>query len=99
MRIGATDGARVGERVEVSFQIPSTKLWIRAGGRIERIERGLRDGDEGPALGLVLDRMHGLDRLLLATIARGLPEARGERGHRRDYASAVARIATEARSS
>lgn len=98
MRIALIDQARVGERVELSFEVPATKLWIRASGRVERIERGLRDGDEGAALGVRIDRMHGFDRLLLATIARGLPEARGERGQRRDYARVVARIDGEHRS-
>lgn len=92
MCISAVDRARVGERVELSFEVPGSKLWISAKGRIERVLAGRREGDEGPALGVRIDRMNGFDRLLLATIARGFPEVASTRGGRRDYAETVARI-------
>lgn len=92
VRVGSVTDARVGERIELSFEIPGSRVWITARGRVERVLAGRREGDEGPSLGVRIDKMNGFDRLMLATIARGLPEARGARGARRDYAEAVARI-------
>jgi hypothetical protein len=92
VRVGSVADARLGERIEVSFEIPGSRVWITARGRIERVLGGRREGDEGPALGVRIDKMNGFDRLMLATIARGFPEARGARGARRDYAETVARI-------
>lgn len=94
MRVSAVGAARVGERVDLSFEIPGSRVWIAAHGRIERVLSGRREGEEGPALGVRIDRMNGFDRLMLATIARGLPEVAATRGGRRDYAEAVARIAS-----
>lgn len=92
MQLARVGEVRVGERVEVSFEVPGSRLWMSARGRVERVLEGRREGDEGPALGVRIDRMNGFDRLMLATIARGLPEIAGSRGGRRDYAEAVARI-------
>jgi hypothetical protein len=91
-RISAVGAARVGERVDVSLEIPGSRVWVSARARVERVIAGRRDGDDGPALGLRIEKMHGFDRLMLTTIARSYPEVTGSRGGRRDYASAVARI-------
>lgn len=92
MRLAALSDARVGEKIEVSFEIPGSRVWMSAQGRIERVLAGRREGDEGPALGVRIDRMNGFDRLMLATIVRGTPESPSTRGGRRDYAEMVRRI-------
>ncbi len=93
-RIAALGPARLGERVTMSIALPGTRIWFEAEGRVERIEEGRRRGDEGPALGIRVDRMDGMKRLLLATVLRHHPVMRHGRGDARDYAMSVARIAT-----
>ena len=92
MQLAAVSDARVGEKVEVSFEIPGSRVWMTARGRIERVLAGRREGDEGPALGVRIDRMNGFDRLMLATIVRGTPERPSTRGGKRDYAETVRRL-------
>lgn len=91
----ATDSVRLGERVEVSLQIPGSKLWLHGGGKIQRAIPGRREGDAGAALGIRIDRMDGLSRVLATSIASQMPLAPSSRGGRRDYAEAVARIGRE----
>jgi hypothetical protein len=93
VRIAALGGASIGERVEVSLEVPGTRIWIEASGRVERVVAGLRAGDGGRAIGVRLDRMDGMRRLLLAASVSEYPEAGAGRGRARDYARAVARIA------
>lgn len=92
----ATDAVRLGERVDVSLQIPGSKLWVHGKGRIQRAIPGRRASDAGPALGVCLDKMDGMSRVLLTSIACQMPLVPPARGERRDYAEAVARIAREA---
>lgn len=95
LRVLALDEARLDEPVRVSIRIPRSGTWIAADGRIERVLRGRREGEEGPALGVSLRRMDGMMRLLLASIVRRCPEATCARGTERDYARTVARIADD----
>ncbi len=95
MKIAAVDRARVGEKLELAFEIPGSRLWMTASGRIERVLAGRREGDEGPALGVRIEKMNGFDRLMLATILSGVPEIPSTRGGHRDYATTIARIASE----
>lgn len=94
-RVAALDEARVGERVVMSLAIPDTRIWIEAGGRIERVLPGRRYGERGTAFGLRIDRMDGMRRLLLAQVASRYPEVARTRGSRRDYAETIARIARD----
>lgn len=91
----ATDAVRLGERVEVSLQIPGSKLWVHGAGKIQRAIAGRRAGDAGPALGVRLDKMDGLSRILLTSVASQMPLVPAARGGQRDYAEAVARIGRE----
>ena len=95
IRVAALDRVRVGERVEVSLEVPGSRVWIRAGGRVERVIEGRRAGDGGRSLGVRVDRMDGFSRILLTTIARQFPEVARGRGTARNYAEAVARIGSE----
>jgi hypothetical protein len=92
IRVSALDHARVGERVDVSLEVPGSRVWIRAQGRIERVVEGRRAGDGGRSLGVRVDRMDGFSRVLLTSIARQFPEVSSSRGASRGYAEAVARI-------
>ncbi len=89
--------ARIGERVRVRLQIPRSTVWVDAEGYVARVMPGRRRGDDPPALGLKLDRMDGMMRLLLATTIRHRPAPDPSlRGPRRDYAEVVRRIAEAA---
>lgn len=92
MRVSALDRARVGERVYVSLEVPGSRVWIHAQGRVERVIEGRRAGDEGESFGVRVDRMDGFSRILLTSIARQFPEVARARGTSRNYAEAVLRI-------
>jgi hypothetical protein len=94
---GTPDAVRVGERVRVRVQIPRSEVWIDAGGWVARVAPGRRRGDDPPALGVSLNRMDGMMRILLASTIRHRPVMKGRaRGPRRDYAAVVRRIAARA---
>jgi hypothetical protein len=88
-------GPRLGERVRLRLRIPESDLWIEADGIITRLVGGRRTDDEGPAAGIHVLRMHGMDRILLMTVARGFPAPAATRGPRRSYANAILRIAAQ----
>jgi hypothetical protein len=94
--LAACGQAVVGERVELSIELPGSRVWVRGSGRIERVIAGRRAGDAGPAFGVRVDRMDGLSRILLSTVARSFPRVRGDRGAARDYAERIAQIARDA---
>ena len=87
--------AYAGERVRVSIRVPRSDFWLSAEGRVARVMEGRREGDPGAALGIRLERMHGMDRLVWGTALRRQPPAETRRGEERDYARAVWRIANE----
>ena len=94
LRLNHLGGARLGERLDVSIRIPGSSFWLHAVGEVARVSDGLRDEDDRPSLGVWLRKMHGMDRIVMATYARRrpvVPPSRG--GGRRDYAKAVLRIA------
>ena len=92
-RVAALTSARVGERVQLAVAIPGTSIWVEGSGRVERVLAGRRHGDGGAALGVRIDRMDGMRRLLLAQVVGRYPIAARGRGPRRDYAETIARIA------
>jgi hypothetical protein len=87
-----TEAVRLGERVDVALQIPGSSLWLHGAGKVERAIPGRRAGETGPSIGVRLDRMDGLTRVLLTSIASQMPLVASSRGGRRDYAETVARI-------
>lgn len=95
MRVATLGPAAIGERVQISIELPGTQIWIEAGGRVERVIAGRRRGDEGPAIGVRVDRMDGMRRLLLASVVSHHPEVPRSRGAKRNYAMTVARIGAE----
>jgi hypothetical protein len=68
-------------------------VWVDAEGYVARVMPGRRRGEDPPSLGLKLDKMDGMMRLLMATSIRSRPAPKATiRGPRRDYAEAVRRI-------
>ena len=89
--------ARVGDEVRVKLQIPKSRVWIDCEGYVARVMPGRRRGDDPPSLGLKINRMDGMMRLLLATtIKHRQPPEASIRGPRRDYAEIVRRIRVDA---
>jgi hypothetical protein len=92
-RVRSHVNAQVGERVRMKVQIPRSGVWIDCKGYVARVMPGRRRGEDPPALGLKINQMDGMMRLLLATAIRHRPLARPSiRGPRRDYAEIVRRI-------
>jgi hypothetical protein len=88
--------ARIGDRVRVRFQIPKSTVWVDAEGYVARVMPGRRRGEDPPSLGLKIDKMNGMMRLLLATTIKSRPApAPSHRGPKRDYAETVRRIADD----
>lgn len=90
-----TEAVRLGERVDISLRIPGSGLWLHGAGKIERAIPGRRAGELGPSVGVRIDKMDGLSRVLLTSIASQMPVVSSTRGGRRDYAETVARIGRE----
>jgi hypothetical protein len=97
LRLAALGPAALGERIRISLELPGTKVWIDGAGRVERVIEGRRAEDRGAAIGVRVDRLDGMRRLLLAQVARHYPEVARSRGRQRDYAETVARIAASPR--
>jgi hypothetical protein len=93
-RIACHVPAKVGERVRVRLQIPKSEVWIDASGYVARVLPARRSGDREPSIGVKINRMDGMMRLLLATSIRNRPPPHDTgRGPARDYAETVRRIA------
>lgn len=74
-------GARsvaVGESIIVSFFIPG--MWIDAEATVARVVHGRRPSDEGPAFGVIFDRMGAPMRAALAGYLHGRPPPLPRRG-------------------
>jgi len=92
-RIRSHVPARAGDRVRVRLQIPRSGVWVDAEGYVARVMPGRRRGEDPPSLGLKIDKMDGMMRLLLASTVRHRPAPEPtRRGPRRDYAEVVRRI-------
>jgi hypothetical protein len=58
-----------GESLIVSFQIPG--MWIDADATVTRVIHGRRPGDDGPAIGVMFDRLASSTRAALAGYLHG----------------------------
>ena len=93
VRVHHLGGARLGERVRAQLKIPRSAVWVQAEGYVARVLHGRRTDDGPPALGIRLDRMDGMMRMLLAHSFRRRPLAHSNtRRQQRDYAEIVRRI-------
>jgi hypothetical protein len=64
-----------GQRVMMSFRLPSTGLWFDAEGEVVRVIEGWRDGDPGYAAGVRFIDFNRAARLELGIDLRALPQA------------------------
>lgn len=93
-RVNSLEPARLGEKVRVRIQVPRSDVWIDARGYVARVLPARRRGDGGPSIGIEINRMDGMMRILLASTVRRSPRPRAtRRGSARDYVEVVRRIA------
>lgn len=85
--------ARLGEEVIVSFQPPSSRVWIDAVARVARLVTGRRRSDRAQAVGLSFVSMDAADRAILSAKLRGHPPPVPGREPPLDYAAIVRAIA------
>ena len=67
-------GVTAGQRMMMSFRLPSTGLWFDAEGEIVRVVEGWRDGDPGYAAGVRFVDFDRRVRLELGLDLRQLPQ-------------------------
>lgn len=84
--------ACIGETVFVSLRLPRGQSWIDAEGKIVRVVRGLRNGDQGRGFGIRFERIDDFDLILLRSALDGVPPSVPARRVRPDYAATVANI-------
>jgi len=72
-------GVERGQRLMMSFQLPSTGLWFDAEGEVVRVIEGWRDGDPGYAAGVKFVSFDRRDRLELGVDLRAMPETERQR--------------------
>ncbi len=68
-------GVIAGQRMLMSFRLPSSGLWFDAEGEIVRVVEGWRDGDPGYAAGVRFVEFERRARLELGIDLRALPQA------------------------
>jgi hypothetical protein len=72
--VACDDQVRAGQRLMVSFQLPSTGLWFDAEGEVVRVIEGWRNGDPGYAAGVRFVSFERRTRLELGIDLRELPQ-------------------------
>jgi hypothetical protein len=68
-------GVRSGQRLVMSFRLPSSGLWFDAEGEVVRVIEGWREGDPGYAAGVRFTDFERRTRLELGIDLRELPQA------------------------
>jgi len=68
-------GVRSGQRLVMSFRLPSSGMWFDAEGEIVRVIEGWREGDPGYAAGVRFTEFERRARLELGIDLRELPQA------------------------
>ena len=67
------DPLLTGERVIVSFRLPSSAFWIDVEATVARVAHGRRPGEHSRAIALEFDTLPGLTELVLASALQRLP--------------------------
>jgi len=73
--VGPADPALTGERILVSFRIPSSSVWIDAEATVTRVVHGRRPGEFTRSLALEFDDLEVLQRFMLQNALRSVPPA------------------------
>lgn len=89
LRVATDLDVTIGEKVVLALCLPNGRSWVDARGRVVRIERGVRAGDDGPAVAIELTEMDPIDRGLLRGSLASIPPPIPRRGLRVDYAASV----------
>lgn len=71
--LACDDAVRSGDRLMLSFRLPSTGLWFDAEGEVVRVVEGWREGDPGYAAGVRFVEFERRARLELGLDLRELP--------------------------
>ena len=69
------DPVLTGERVILSFQLPSSLYWIDTEAVVTRVLHGRRPGEHTRGIALELDGLSGLSRFMIERALRYLPPA------------------------
>jgi hypothetical protein len=69
------DPVLTGERVILSFQLPSSLHWVDTEALVTRVLHGRRPGEHTRGIALELDGLSGLNRFLLERALKYLPPA------------------------
>jgi len=69
------DPVITGERVILSFQLPSSLFWVDAEAVVTRVLHGRRPGEHTRGVALELDGLSGLSRFMLERALRHMPPA------------------------
>jgi hypothetical protein len=75
MLVTPADPLLTGERVIVSFCLPSSTFWIDVEATVARVAHGRRPGEHSRALALEFDALPGLTELVLESALQRLPPA------------------------
>lgn len=89
LRIASDVDVRVGDFVALAFCLPNGRSFIDARGKVVRIERGLRAGDQGPAIAIRFTAMDPIDRGMLRGSLASIPPPIPRRNVRVDYAASL----------
>lgn len=92
LQVLAEDELTPNESVEVFFRVPLSGVWVLAEGRVARVIKGLRRGDEGPAYGIELSPLHPDAIAALKQAENRFPPTMAWRPRRVDYAATVRAI-------
>lgn len=92
LQVLAEDDLLPDESVEVFFRVPLSGVWVLAEGRVARVIKGKRRGDEGPAYGIELAPLHPDAIQALKQAENRFPPTLSWRPRRMDYAATVRAI-------
>jgi hypothetical protein len=81
--------AELGEDVQVFFRVPFSGIWVLAEGKVSRVVRGKRRGDEGEGYGIELGPLNPDAQAALSHAMGRFPPTLARRPKRVDYAATV----------
>jgi hypothetical protein len=87
------DPVLTGERVILSFQLPSSLFWVDTEALVTRVLHGRRPGEHTRGIALELDGLTGLSRFMLERALKYMPPAPPRfRAGRRDNSTLIASL-------
>lgn len=89
VRVSTAADVQIGDSVVLALCLPRGRSWVDAHGKVVRIERGVRAGDEGPAVAIEFTAMDPIDQSMLRGSLVSIPPPIPRRDVRIDYAASV----------